>query len=215
MMHPVSRTIAGACLILAPTIQGISTFYWSDRHQGITAGTLIVAATIGWIVGLVAVYRLIEPRVPRYAAVALPVAVYGCVGGASFGLQGMQEELFGVSHTQAVHLLQEHPAAAAVAFWFAGLAFPASVLVLGVVLTRIRAVPVTIGVLTSVGAVAFPLSRIPREIAIAHVADLTLLIPFAYLGIRMAMGHPQPLRVAAPIPAPRRFSPDSPVSRRQ
>ncbi|MEV0399730.1 hypothetical protein [Actinoallomurus sp. NPDC050550] len=212
MMPPVSRTIAGACLILAPAIQGISTFYWSDRHQGITAGALIVAATICWIVGLVAVYRLIEPRVPRYAAVALPVAVYGCVGGASFGVQGMQEELFGVSHTQAVHLLQEHPAAAFVAFWFAGSAFPLSVLVLGVVLTWIRAVPVPIGILTSVSAVTFPLSRIPREIAIAHVADLALLIPFAYLGIRMAMGHPQPLRIAAPAPS---FSPDSPVSRRQ
>src|SRR2546427_2747171 len=107
MMHPVSRTIAGACLILAPTIQGISTFYWSDRHQGITAGTLIVAATIGWVVGLVAGYRLIEPRVPRYAAVALPVAVYGCGRGASFGLQGLQGEGFCVARTHAGHLLQE------------------------------------------------------------------------------------------------------------
>ncbi|GAA4631076.1 hypothetical protein GCM10023196_058970 [Actinoallomurus vinaceus] len=192
MMPPVSRTIAGACLILAPTIQGISTFYWSDRHQGITAGTLIVAATICWIVGLVAIYRLIEQRVPRYAAVALPAAVYGCVGGASFGLQGMQEELFNVSHAQAVHLLQDHPAAAFVAFWFAGLAFPVSIFVLGVVLTWTRAVPVPIGILISVSAAAFPLSRIPREIGVAHVADLALLIPFAYLGIRMAMGHVRP-----------------------
>ena len=201
MMHPVSRTIAGTCLILAPAIQAISTFYWSDRHQGITAGTLIVAASVGWIVGLVAVYRLIEPRVPRYAAVALPVAVYGCVGGASFGLQGMQEELFDVSHAQAVRLIQEHPAAAYVAFWFAGLAFPFSIFVLGVVLTRISAVPLPIGVLIFVSAVAFPISRIPREIAIAHLADLALLVPFAYLGVRMAMGHPQPFRHAMPAPS--------------
>ncbi|MCO6006735.1 hypothetical protein NE236_17255 [Actinoallomurus purpureus] len=192
-MHAVHRTVAGACLIMGPAIQGLSTFYWSDRHQGITAGALIVVATICWIVGLVAVYRLIEQRVPRYAALALPVAVYGCVGGASFGLQGMHEELFNVSHAQAVRLLHEHPAAAYVAFWFAGTAFPISVFVLGVVLTWIRAVPVPISVLIAVSAIAFPLSRIPREIAIAHIADLALLVPFAYLGARMAMGGLRPI----------------------
>jgi hypothetical protein len=135
-------------------------------------------------------FRILLARVPRYAAIALPVAVYGCVGGAAFGLQGMQEELFNVSHAQAVRLLDQHPAAAYVAFWFAGTAFPISLFVFGVVLTRIRAVPVPIGVLVFVSAIAFPLSRIPREVALAHMADIALLVPFAYLGTRIAMGRP-------------------------
>ncbi|MEV5706808.1 hypothetical protein [Actinoallomurus sp. NPDC052274] len=211
-MHSVSRTIAGICLILGPALQAISTFYWTDRYQGITAGTLIVVATTCWLVGLVAVYRIVEPRVPRYAAIALPVAIYGCVGGASFGLQGMHEELFNVSHTEAVRLIQQHPAAAYVTFWFAGPAFPLSLFVLGVVLTRIRAVPRPIGVLLFVSAIAFPISRVPREIAIAHLADFALLVPFAYLGARIALGHP------VLTPAPDRSTaalPDSPMSTRQ
>ncbi|WP_345354561.1 hypothetical protein [Actinoallomurus liliacearum] len=211
-MHPVFRTIAGVCLVMGPALQGISTFYWTDRYQGITAGTLIVAATTCWLVGLVAVYRLIEPRVPRYAAIALPVAIYGCVGGASFGLQGMHEELFNVSHTEAVRLIEQHPAAAYVTFWFAGPAFPLSLFVLGVVLTRIRAVPWPIGVLLFGSAIAFPISRVPREIAIAHLADLALLVPFAYLGARIVMGH---LAMAAAPGHSTAALPDSPMSTRQ
>ena len=200
MMHALSRVIAGICLITGPVLQGIATFYWSDRYQGIAAGTLILVAALCWIVGLVAVFRLVEPRVPRYAAIALPAAVYGCVGGASFGLQGLHEELFGVPHAQAVRLLGAHPAAAYIGFWFAGLLFPISIFVLGVALTRIRAVPLPIGVLISVSAATFPLSRIPREITIAHVADLALLVPFTYLGARIAIGNFPPFRLAVPAP---------------
>jgi hypothetical protein len=212
--HRLSRTVAGICLIMGPALQGISTFYWRGHYQGVAAGTLIVLATVCWIVGLVAVYRLIEPRVPRYAAVGLPLAIYGCVGGASFGLQGMHEEMFGVSHARAVHLLHEHPAAANLVFWFAGPTFPLSMFVLGAVLLRIRAVPALIGVLLCVSAIAFPLSRIPREMSIAHLADLALLVPFAHIGVRMVMGRFQPLRVDAPAGRRRREnSPESPAPR--
>ncbi|MCO5986890.1 hypothetical protein NE235_12335 [Actinoallomurus spadix] len=211
-MHSVSRIIAGGCLVMGPALQAISTFYWSDRYQGITAGTLIVAATTCWLIGLVALYRLIEPRVPRYTAIALPPAIYGCVGGASFGLQGMHEELFDVSHSEAVRLIQQHPGAAFVTFWFAGSAFPLSLFMLGVVLTRIRAVPGPIGVLLFGGALAFPLSRVPREIAIAHLADLVLLVPFVYLGARMVLGH---LALAPAADRSTAALPDSPMSSRQ
>lgn len=180
--------IAGICLIVAPAVQALSTFFWNGHRQGITAGALIVIATVCWIVGVVAVFRLIEPRVPRFAAIGLPAAIYGCVGGTAFGVQGMNEELFNVSHAEAVRLLNEHPLAAIVGFWIAGPLFPTSMFVLGLVLARIRAVPVATGLLISAGAIAFPLSRIPREVVIAHLADLILLISFAHLGVLLAAG---------------------------
>ncbi|GAA2606884.1 hypothetical protein GCM10010399_42280 [Dactylosporangium fulvum] len=186
-MHRLRSIVAGGCLVAAPIFQGLSSYFWKDGFQGVNTGTLIILATVCWIVGLTAVFRSIEDRVPRYTALAHPLAMYGCVGGATFGIQGMQEELFNVSHAEAVRLLGEHPSAAFLAFWIAGVLFPTSVFVLGAVLIRIRAVPVPVGLLTCAGAVAFPLSRIPREPAVAYAADLLLLLPFAYLGIRLVV----------------------------
>jgi hypothetical protein len=185
-----TKVVAGACLVLGPALQGLSTFFWGQDRQGIGTGTLIVPATVCWIVGLARIFREIEARVPRYTAVGFPVAVYGCVGGVAFGLQGMFEELFGTTHQHAVELLKDHPAAAFLAFWLAGVSFPASMFVLGLVLARIRYVPPAVGVLLAIGAVVFPLSRIPREVVVAHLADLVLLLPFAYIGLRMLSGPP-------------------------
>ena len=172
-------------MILGPALQATGTFFWRDGVQGISAAAIGIVSMLAWLVGLIAVFRSIEVRVPRYAAVGLPVAIYGALAGVAFGVQGMDEELFGVSHGEAVRLLEAHPLAAAVVFWLAGPAFPVSLFALGVVLARIRVVPVPVGVLICLGAVAFPMSRISREPAIAHLADLLLLLPFLYLGARM------------------------------
>ncbi|MEV4252233.1 hypothetical protein AB0J52_03575 [Spirillospora sp. NPDC049652] len=183
-MDSHTRLIAGSCLILAPVVQAASSFFWQGQRQGITTGAFIMVATLLWIVGLARVFHDIEDRVPRYAAVAFPLAVYGCLGGASFGLQGMYEELFGASHAETVRLVGEHPVAAFLTLWVAGVLFPTSMAVLGAVLTRIRHLPLPTGVLMVAGALVFPLSRIPREVAVAHIADLVLILPFAHLGIR-------------------------------
>ncbi|RFU39096.1 hypothetical protein DZF91_24205 [Actinomadura logoneensis] len=192
-----TRFIAGSCLILAPVVQATSTFFWQAHRQGITTGTLILLATVLWIVGLARVFHDIEGRVPRYAAVAFPMAVYGCLGGASFGLQGMYEELFGVSHADAVRVVGEHPVPAFLTLWVAGVLFPTSMAVLGVVLARIRYVPPPTGILMVVGALFFPLSRIPREVVVAHLADLVLILPFAHIGVLMLTA-----RRTADAPAP-------------
>ncbi|WP_192808784.1 hypothetical protein [Actinomadura montaniterrae] len=199
-----TRVVAGGCLVAAPAVQGLSTFFWNGGDQGIAAGALVVVATVFWVTGLAALFRLVERRAPRYAAFAFPLAVYGCVGGAAFGVQGLCEELFGVPHDTAVDLLRDHQAAAQAAFWLAGPLFPISVFVLGAVLMRLRAVPLPAAALMSVGAVLFPLSRIPREAVVAHLADLLLLLPFAHLGVLMAMGRLAPPKAAdaAGGPAP-------------
>ncbi|MFC5184627.1 hypothetical protein [Actinomadura harenae] len=182
--------IAGSCLILAPVLQAISTFFWQADRQGISTGTLIVLSTPCWIVGLAYIFHDIEKRVPRYAAIAFPLAVYGCVGGASFGLQGMYEELFGVSHDHTVDLIGQHPAAAFITLWMGGPLFPMSLIALGAVLTRIKYVPLPTGALIVAGGIIFPLSRIPREATIAHMADLILLLPFTHLAVQTLRNTP-------------------------
>jgi len=159
----LSALVGAGCLVAAPMLQGLSTFFWNDGSQGIDTGTLIVLATVCWIVGLTAVFRGIEDRAPRYTAIAYPLAMYGCVGGATFGVQGMLEELFRSDHTEAVRLIGEHPSAAYLAFWFAGSLFPLSVFALGAVLTRVRAVPAAVGVLICAGALALSAESHPAR----------------------------------------------------
>ncbi|WP_199523712.1 hypothetical protein [Micromonospora craterilacus] len=192
------RHIGGIGLMLGPALQVVGTFFWRDGTQGIAAAPFTVISVAAWLVGLIAVFRALEGRVPRYTAIGLPLAVYGTVGGVAFGVQGMDEELFGVAHGEAVRLLEAYPVAGNLVFWLAGPLFPFSLFALGAVLARIRAVPVPVGLLICLGAVMFPISRIPRDPLVAHVADVLLLLPFLYLGARLMAGGLAPERSDGP-----------------
>ena len=186
------RRIGGAGLILGPALTLVGTFFWRDDTQGINAAPFNVISSVAWLVGLVAVFRALEARVPWYSAVGLPLAVYGVLGGVAFGVQGMDEELFGVAHSEAITLLEAHPVAGNLIFWLAGPLFPATLFALGAVLAWIRAVPVPVGLLICLGAVVFPMSRIAREPLVAHLADVLVLLPFLYLGARLITGRLAP-----------------------
>jgi hypothetical protein len=133
----------------------------------------------------------------------LPVAVFGAIGGVAYGVQSIHEGLFAVSHADAVDRLGEHPFAAFAVYWTCGPLFPISLFVLGLVMAKMRATPLPVGIMVSLGAVAFPLSRITREAPIAHLADLLLLLPFLYLGLR-SMSESQVI----PAPPPHRDAVD-------
>jgi hypothetical protein len=66
-------------------------------------------------------------------------------------------------------------------FWLSGPAFPISILILGIMLSVKKAVPVWCGILLSLGGLLFPVSRILRIESVAHVVDLLMLIPAWYI----------------------------------
>lgn len=171
-------------LILGPALNVLAGFFWHDGSQGVTGGTLTALSTGCWLAGLIGIYERLRPRSPRYVAVALPVAVFGAVGGVAFAVQAIHEQLFGVTHAVAVDRLNEYPLAANLLFWICGPLFPTALAALGVLLLRLRAAPLPVGVLIVLGSLAFPLSRVTRQASLAHVADLLLLAPFLYLGIQ-------------------------------
>jgi hypothetical protein len=185
-------------LILGPVLNLLAGFFWEDGRQGITAGTLVVLSTGCWLIGLIKLYERLRDTVPRFVAIALPVAVFGAVGGIAFGIQSIHEGLFDVSHATAIERLNEHPFAANL-YWIAGPLFPLTLFALGLVLAKVRAAPVAIGLLISLGAIAFPLSRITRDASIAHLADVLLLLPFLYLGVRGLFGVPAPRRATTRV----------------
>ncbi|MDG4789114.1 hypothetical protein O7626_24810 [Micromonospora sp. WMMD1102] len=171
-------------LILGPLLNLVSGFFWEPDRQGITAGTLVALSCTCWLIGLIGLYERLRVVAPRYPAVAMPLTVFASVGGVAFGVQSIHEGLFDASHATTIELLDQHPFAAWSLYWTAGPLFPLVVFGLGVLLLRLRAAPLPVGVLLCLGALAFPLSRITREVTIAHLADLLLLLPFLYLGVR-------------------------------
>ncbi|BAL89451.1 hypothetical protein AMIS_42310 [Actinoplanes missouriensis 431] len=168
-------------LILGPALNGAATFFWQPGTQGATGGTLSGLGSAFWLIGLLGVYRQLPERHTR---ALIPLAVLGTAGGIAFSVQAIHEQMFGISHATAVAMLDEYPFAANTLYWFCGPLFPFSLAALGILLWRERAVPVPTAVLMVLGAAAFPLSRMSREVSIAHLADLLLLLPFLMIGVR-------------------------------
>jgi len=180
---PTTRT-SFAALILAPLLLGISTFFWTHGEYGVAGGTILAFSTVFWIGCFAVLFGLVRRDSPRYASFGFILAVYGCIGGANFGMVGVFSEAFGISHRAYLD------GAAAHAVWFnlllfwPGPLFPLSLFVLGIQLARKRVIPGWAAAMICLGALAFPVSRIPRIEWIAHTADLLLAIPLYYLGWR-------------------------------
>lgn len=174
-------------LLLGPALNGAATFFWKPDTQGAVAGALSGLASGLWLIGLLGLYRQLPYR---YARALVPLAVLGTVGGVAFSVQAVHEQMFGVGHAATVELLNGYPLAATTLFWICGPLFPFSVAALGVVLWRARAAPVPLAVLLVIAAAAFPLSRVSREIDLAHAADLLMLVPFGWLAVRGTAGGP-------------------------
>ncbi len=61
---------------------------------------------------------------------------------------------------------------------------------------RTRTIHIWVGLLLCLGAITFPLSRIPRIEMVAHIADILFLIPVVYLGIDF-LGNKKPIAHSA------------------
>jgi hypothetical protein len=181
------RRLWGLSLILAPALFAASTFFWihsSGRIEyGVIGGTIIAVASVFWIPAFIGLFDLVEERLPRYATWGLLAAIYGCIGGAAFGLEGVFAEAFRIPHDVRREAWTQFPMMFNLTFFWPGPLFPLSLLVLGATLIRTKSIPWWSGVLMCLAAIAFPVSRIPRLSIVAHAADALMLIPLAYTGL--------------------------------
>lgn len=192
----------GVSMLLAPTLFAASSFFWTTdayREYNPVGGTLLFLATVFWVPAFAGLFALLRPTLPRYAAWGWVVAVYGCLGGNHFGLRGLYAEAFSLSHQQMLQAAVVHPLPFNLTMYWPGPVFPLSLLVLGIQLFRKKAAPGWAAGLLALGGLAFPLSRIGRNLLVAHAADLFLLIPVAYLGWRyLSTLHPTQLKQNQP-----------------
>jgi len=178
------QILPGLCLITAPLLFCISTFFWVDGQYGVTAATLICLSTVFWIPALYGLFGLLKHNMPFYSAIGLLIAIYGCcMGGIGFGMLGYLSTIFKISHHNYLGVVQQYPVSSGLLLFWAGPLFPLSLLVLAINLVRKKAVPVWLGLLVGLAAVAFPVSRILRILLLAHVADVLLLLSLTIIGI--------------------------------
>jgi hypothetical protein len=195
------RLPQAVCLAAGPLLFTVADFFWvGDAEYGVVAGTLLVLGSVAWIVGFTGLAAAIRPHAPRVAAWGLVPAVYGAVcGGAGFGLQGVLNEMYGVSRRESLDALAGHPLPANLIFWIGGPAFPVTLLLLAIYLLASRRAPVWAGAVLAAGAILFPLARIPRIEVVAVAVDLLLLIPAAYLAGTLLRHDALPWRPARAV----------------
>ena len=183
-----------ASLILAPFCFAVSSFFWHTTGQyteyTVTAGVLLIIGSVFWVFTFAALFDLLKDKTPGYATWGFFIAVYGCLcGGVSFALRDIFTLTFHIPHKQMLETFAQYPVFDNIVFWVGGPAFPMSLLVVGIVLTATKKVPLWIGVLMGLSGVLFPASRITRIEMIAHATDVCMLVPMGYLGWRMMRGR--------------------------
>ena len=184
----------GTCFILAPLLFFISGFFWSGMEYGVIGGTILNLGAACWIPVFIALFSILKDKLPVYASWGLPIAILGCVAGANFAMVGVNAEVFQFPHQVYLDEYAKYPLSANLLLFWTGPLFPLSLIFLSIQLIRSRSLKLWPMILIGLGAVAFPLSRITRNIWVTHAADLLLLIPFVYLGawyIRIGMTMPQ------------------------
>lgn len=172
----------GCCLIAAPAISALSTFFWQDGEYGLIGGPILVLGCVLWIPAMTGLFNLLREKMPFYAVIGLWLAIYGCVGGAMFGAEGFFNIVYGITDAQSAQAYEAYPFGFNVLLFLPGPLFPLSLLILSIHLIRHKAVPLLVGLLLALGAAIFPFSRIPRIELIAYAADLVLFLPAAYIG---------------------------------
>ena len=175
------KDFQGFSLIVAPLWFAISTFFWVNGEYSVRSAILIVFSMFFWIPALTGLFGLLKRRMPHYAVWGLRIAVYGCILGCCFAFLGFLAAIFNIPHQNYLQILWQHPIISQILLFAAGPLL--NLLLLGINFIRTKTVHLWIGLLFCLGAIAFPLSRIPGIQLVAHIADVLLLIPSVYIGV--------------------------------
>jgi hypothetical protein len=178
----------GVSMLLGPLLFSASTFYWNDGEYGVQGGLLLSLSLVFWIMVFVGLFERLKNTMPAYAGWGLLVAIYGSVSGVCFAFMGVISEAFIIPHETFLSTANKYSNAFNLLLFWPGPLFPLSILVLGVVLWRKKIIPPWTGFLMIMGGIAFPLSRIPRIEWLAHLADVLLVVPIVYMGIKSQLG---------------------------
>ena len=175
-----------ASTILAPMLLAISQFFWVGHVLNSTAAALQVLSFLFWIFAFQGMFEQIKDPYPKYAVWGFFLAVYGCLAGNNFGLEGIFIDAFNnLVPDSTVRFNGKVGNAALIAFFLPGALAPLSWLILGVLFVIQKKIPLWLGLVIAVAAVGFPLSRIPRILWLAHLDNALLLFGMVILAFKL------------------------------
>lgn len=181
--------VLGPIILLASTIAYITN--GDGMNEGETGGVLQVWAFIGLSVAVALLTRRFADVAPTASSLLLVAGLAGTASGVGYGIDSVQAAVFGTETLQ-----ETSSAAAPLALQLPGLLLPLALLGIGLMLARTKTAPSWAAITLVVGAVLFPLGRIPGIEAIALVSDAVLLLALGGIAFGAARA-----RVAAPSPA--------------
>lgn len=156
-------------LLLASTVAYIAA--GDGMNSGEAGGAIQVWAFVGFALAAAALTDRLVTSAPRARTILLALAMAGVAGGVGYGIDSIQAALNGAESIQEMD-----SAGASIALQLPGILFPLSFAAIGVLLARTKAAPAWAAWLMVLGAVLFPVSRIPDIEAVAVVADVALLL---------------------------------------
>lgn len=181
------RQLHSLSLFAAALVTAGSTFLWRGYAVGMVSGVMHVAAAVFWTIGLLGMTELLRPRWRRTRTVLWLLVVYAGIGFSSFGYEGMFGEAFTVAGGSDISRLELRRGlgwSLLATMLVPGGLFPLLMIVFGVLLWRLKAIPAWCMVVLILAGISFPMGRIPRIQTIAHVSDALLLIGLAPVGWR-------------------------------
>jgi hypothetical protein len=178
------KNVQFGSLILAPLLLSISTFYWQNGEYSVISATLLILSLFFWIPAFQCLFGLLKSKYPRYATYGFLIALFGCVSGICFAFLGYLTSILHIDHKQYLEALSDYPFSSQLLLFASGPLFPLSIVVLGIMLSTTKTLPVWQPVLFSLAGVFFPISRIIRVQSIAHLADLLFFITCIMMALR-------------------------------
>lgn len=186
-ISPLQRNIWLAALVLAPTLLVISQFFWRNGMIMPVGGVLMSLAFVCWVPAFQALFFMLKDKMPAYAALGFVIAVWSCFAGNNFGIEGIYLHAMGVTDEPGMRAVQAGIGGLTPFYLFIpGILFPLSLLALGINLLRTKRVNTLTGLLLCLGAVGFPLSRIPRIEWLAHLDNVIMLAAHVLIALTLA-----------------------------
>jgi len=172
----VIAAFVGPLLLLATTVAYIVN--GQGFSEGEVPGAIQIWAFILYGVAIVGLARLLDIPAPRAAAVITLVAIIGTAGGAAYGIDAI-----GLAVLDGT--IVDSPVAP-FALRIPGLAFPAALLTLGLLLARHRCVPITAGYALTFSALLFPIAHIGDLMGVALVSDVIGIVAMGAIALSLS-----------------------------
>lgn len=179
----ISLIAAPVMLLLADLTNFISGLHYPRYLIAKTAFAVFIAATLGLV-------HLLRERADRMGLIGGGLTIVGCISGATIVTFGLLEQTaiavrLDAATLQSIERATEQIWMAVVMFPLPGLFFPIGLLVLSVGLYRTKLVARLIAVVLALGAVLFPIGRIPGILPFELASDILLVVALGLIGWRI------------------------------